>query len=170
MPNMYSNEIIPEFESLIDQISDKFFNYENRLFNNFAHQDRKILKQLPWKGLKRPCIHYGGDYIVTVDEKDDTLYFFHFLIPGHDHTTIDVMQKDGYIIIRTKDIKEELLNKDNPFQNYQYYKKVALTHPDYEVTEAKFKNGILSLFVKDMITEREKINTKMIEVKSGLEN
>ena len=42
MPNMYSNEIIPEFESLIDQISDKFFNYENRK-TNLSRYSRGII-------------------------------------------------------------------------------------------------------------------------------
>ena len=164
------NDIIPEFESMIDQISDRFFNYDNRLFNNFAGQSKKVLRELPWNGIKRPCVHYGGDYIVTADEDDADLYFFHFLIPGHDGTTIDVMQKEGYLIIRTKDIKEDMLNKKNPFTNYKYYKKVALSHPDYEVKEAVFKNGILSIHVKDMIVEKEKMNTKMIEVRTTSEN
>jgi HSP20 family molecular chaperone IbpA len=45
-----------------------------------------------------------------------------------------------------------------------------LSHPDYEVQEAVFKNGILSIQVKDMMVEKEKMNTKMIEVKTDLEN
>ena len=106
----------------------------------------------------------------TTDEDDSDLYFFHFLIPGHDGTTIDVMQKDGYLIIRTKDTKEEMITTKNPFTNYKYYKKVALSHPDYEVKEAVFKNGILSIHVKDMIIEKEKMNTKMIEVRTTSEN
>ena len=64
------DDIIPEFESLIDQISDRFFNYEGRLFPNFSQQKGNTLDKLPWKGIKRPLVHYGGDYIVTTDEKD----------------------------------------------------------------------------------------------------
>jgi len=165
----FYNDIVPEFESMIDQISDRFFNYDSRLFNNFANQSQTVLKQLPWNGLKRPCVHYGGDYIITADQDDTDLYFFHFLIPGHDNSTIDVMQKDGHLILRSKDTKEDMLNK-NPFTSYKYYKKVALSHPDYEVQEAVFKNGILSIQVKDMMVEKEKMNTKMIEVKTALEN
>ena len=136
------NDIVPEFESLVDQITDNFFNYNNQLYNPFAEQDRKILKKLPWQGITRPVVHYAGDYIITADEEDNNLYFFHFLIPGHDNTSIDVMQKKGFLIIRTKDIGEELKSNKNPFTSYKYYKKVRLTHPDYEVKEALFKNGI----------------------------
>jgi len=101
----------------------------------------------------------------TQEDGNDDHYFFHFLIPGHDETSIEVIQKEGYIIIKARDKDEE---KDNahPFTDCKYYKKVGLTHPDFEVTEAIFKNGILSLAVIDMIAEREKINTKTIEVKN----
>ena len=160
------NDIVPEFESLIDQISNSFFNYEERLFPAFLDQKKRVLKELPWNGVKRPCVHYGGDYIVTADEDNSNSYYFHFLIPGHDETSIDVLQKEGYLIIKTKDVSTED-KSSSPFTNYKYYKKVKLTHPDYEVRDAVFKNGILSLYVEDMISEREKMNTKMIEVKSS---
>jgi HSP20 family molecular chaperone IbpA len=168
MPVPFSS-LNEELESLADQINYRFFNHNDRLFKHFAAQNRRILKALPFNGIKRPCVHYGGDYIVTLDDTqedgNDDHYFFHFLIPGHDETSIEVIQKEGYIIIKARDKDEE---KDNahPFTDYKYYKKVGLTHPDFEVTEAIFKNGILSLAVRDMIAEREKINTKTIEVKN----
>ena len=149
------NSLNRDFESIIDQM--------------FNTQPKRTLKDLPFNGIKYPCVHYAGDYIVTLDDTqedgNDDHYFFHFLIPGHDETSIEVMQKEGSIIIKTKD---ENKDKDDthPFTDYKYYKKVGLTHPDFEITEAIFKNGILSLSVKDMIAEREKINTKMIEVKN----
>ena len=163
------DDIIPEFESLIDQISDRFFNYEGRLFTNFAQQRSNTLKKLPWRGIQRPLVHYGGDYIVTTDEKDNSLFFFHFIIPGHDDTTIEVMQKKGYLIIRSKDMKKEIIDK-NSLSLYNYYKKVPLSHENYEVTGAIFKNGILSISIKDKSDEVEKANTKMIEVRPALEN
>ena len=168
MPVPFSS-LNEELESLADQINYRFFNHNDRLFKHFAEQNRRILKALPFNGIKRPCVHYGGDYIVTFDDTqedgNDDRYFFHFLIPGHDETSIEVMQKEGGIIIKTKDENKE---KDNtqPFTDYKYYKRVPLSHPDFEVTEAIFKNGILSLAVIDMIAEREKINTKTIEVKN----
>ena len=88
------------------------------------------------------------------------------MIPGHDETSIEVLQKEGYLIIKTKDISPED-NSTSPFTNYKYYKKVKLTHPDYEVKEAILKNGILSIYIEDMSEEREKIKTTTIEVKSS---
>jgi len=161
-----SNHYVPEFESLVDQISNSFFNYENKLFPAFAEQSQRVYKQLPWKGATRPCVHYGGDYIVTADEDNSNSYYLYFLIPGHDETSIEVLQKKGYLILKTKDISTED-NSNSPFTDYKYYKTVKLTHPDYEVREAIFKNGILSIHIEDMSEEKEKINTKMIEVKSS---
>ena len=48
------NDIVPEFESLIDQISNSFFNYEERLFPAFLDQKKRVLKELPWNGMKHP--------------------------------------------------------------------------------------------------------------------
>ena len=161
----YGNHV-PEFESLVDQISNSFFNYENKLFPAFAEQAQRVYNQLPWNGATRPCVHYGGDYIVTADDDNTTSYYLYFLIPGHDETSIEVLQKEGYLIIKTKDISPED-NSTSPFTNYKYYKKVKLTHPDYEVKEAILKNGILSIYIEDMSEEREKIKTTTIEVKSS---
>jgi HSP20 family molecular chaperone IbpA len=155
------NDIVPEFESLIDQISNSFFNYENKLFPAFAEQTQRVYNQLPWNGATRPCVHYGGDYIVTADEDNTTSYYLYFLIPGHDETSIEVLQKEGYLIIKTKDISPED-KSTSPFT-----KKVKLTHPDYEVREAISKNGILSIYIEDMSEEREKMKTTAIEVKSS---
>jgi HSP20 family molecular chaperone IbpA len=160
---------VTNFDAWVDQLTDSFFNHNNKYYKTFAQQNPRDLLELPFKGINLPCVHYGGDYIVTVDEEtmkegENENYFFHFILPGHDEKTIQVMQKDQYLIIKSKDIKEEILNKGNPLSNYKYYKKVSLTHPNFEVTSAVFSKGILSVKLIDKTKEKEKINTKMIEV------
>jgi HSP20 family molecular chaperone IbpA len=161
--------LINHFDAMVDLMTDSFFNYNNKYYKNFANQPPRTLIDLPFQGINIPCVHYGGDYIVTVDETTmkkgkNEHYYFHFILPGHSERTIEVMQKDQHLIIKSKDMKEEIIKKTNPLVNYKYYKKVSLTHENFEVSKAVFNNGILSVELIDKTEEKEKINTRMIEV------
>ena len=74
------------------------------------------------------------------------------------------------IATANKDIKEDVLQKTNPLMNYKYYKKISLTHNNFEVSKAVFNHGILSIELIDKTEDKEKINTRVIEVTTAKEN
>tara|TARA_R100000963_G_C4623181_1_gene90112 strand:- start:72 stop:584 length:513 start_codon:yes stop_codon:yes gene_type:complete len=162
--------LINRFDAMLDLMTDSFFNYNNKHYKNFANQPSQTLMDLPFKGITRPCVHYGGDYIVTCKEDDDNYFYFHVVLPGHNEKTIEVLQKEEYLIIKSKDIKEDVLQKTNPLMNYKYYKKISLTHNNFEVSKAVFNHGILSIELIDKTEDKEKINTRVIEVTTAKEN
>ena len=166
----FEGNLINRFDAMLDLMTDSFFNYNNKHYKNFANQSPQNLMDLPFKGITIPCVHYGGDYIVTAKEGTDEHFYFHVILPGHNEKTIEVMHKDKYLIIKSKDMKEEIIKKNNPLVNYKYYKKISLTHTNFEVSTACFNNGILSIELIDKTNEKEKINTRVIEVTTAKEN
>ena len=83
---------------------------------------------------------------------EDKDYIIHFALPGHNKDTCDVIKSDKYIIVKSK-------KKDD--STYSFYKRIPLIKTTYEVQTVIFKDGILSIAIKDSKQENKE---EMLEI------
>lgn len=146
----YFNE--DPFEStmgMVDYLNNLFFNYKDDSKQFISMKPKDFLK-LPFTNGKNIILHYGGDYIVTGDHKNENIYNFYFMLPGHNKDTVEVIKRDQALIIKSKDQSDEEESKEaKPLSNYKFYKRVPLVKKGYEVSEVVFKDGILTIRIED---------------------
>ena len=139
--------------NLIDYMSNLFFNYKDQS-TQFATMPVKTLTNLPFNGVNSDIVHYGGDYLITESNDEDKDYIIHFALPGHNKDTCDVLKSDKYIIVKSK--KKD----DSP---YSFYKRIPLIKTTYEVQTVIFKDGILSIAIKDAKKENKEEELEIIQ-------
>jgi HSP20 family molecular chaperone IbpA len=139
--------------NLIDYMSNLFFNYKDQS-TQFATMPVKTLANLPFNGVNSEIVHYGGDYLITASEDEDKDYIIHFALPGHNKDTCDVIKSDKYIIVKSK--KED-------DSTYNFYKRIPLVKTSYEVGSVIFKDGILSITIKDPKEDNKEEELEIIQ-------
>ena len=141
------------FETLDTSLESNLTDFLNHMFfyskdkdMQFANLSVKNLSKLPFNGINNDILHYGGDYIITKsDDIDKADFIFHFILPGHNSQTVEVLKKDKYIIIKSKQKDEN--------DKHSFYKSVPLKNPSLEVIDVIFKDGVLSISIKDETKE-----------------
>ena len=141
------------FETLDTSLESNLTDFLNHMFfypkdksMQFSNLSVQNLSKLPFNGIHNDILHYGGDYIITKSEDTDVADFiFHFILPGHNSQTVEVLKKDKYIIIKSKQKDEN--------DKHSFYKSVPLKNPSLEVKDVIFKDGILSISIKDETKE-----------------
>ena len=148
--------------NMVDYMNNLFFNY-NDDSRQIVNMTNKALNKLPFNGLKNEIVHYGGDYVITNSLKDDDKdYIMHFVLPGHNHKTVDVAKRDRHIIIKSKELNKD--DADYSSTSYHFYKSIPLIKKSFEVQSVVFKDGILSIAIKDM---EETPKEELLEITQG---
>jgi HSP20 family molecular chaperone IbpA len=86
----------------------------------------------------------------------------HFVLPGHNHKTVDVAKRDRNIIIKSKELNKD--DADYSSTSYYFYKSIPLIKKSFEVQSVVFKDGILSIALKDM---EEPPKEELLEITQG---
>jgi HSP20 family molecular chaperone IbpA len=146
MRDSFFETIDTSLENNLTDFLNYMFFYSNEPKMQFSNLSVKNLSKLPFNGINNEILHYGGDYIVTDSEdKDEADFIFHFILPGHNSQTVEVLKKDKYIIIKSKQKDEN--------DKHSFYKSVPLKSLSLEVKDVIFKDGVLSISIKDEAKE-----------------
>ena len=162
MENIFEQR--PFFDSYIDQVNSLFFNY-NSNYKEFMERNPKELMKLPFYSDNSEVLYYGGDYII-ISDPDNKNYIFYFIIPEHDNSTIEVVNTNDKLIIKSKTYDKDIPVKKNPFKEdsiFNFYKVVNLIKNSFRVKDTVYQNGVLSVVVMDTNKNLEK---QIIKVKS----